>query len=100
MMGHRGVRLGVTFPEITEMQVRAILEAAVELRQAGKKCFPEILVPVTCANAELDDQLEIAKAVHAEVCQKYKVDEVERWLEQYRRVDGYGFLASRDREGG
>ncbi|MDX2438832.1 MAG: pyruvate, phosphate dikinase [Acidobacteriota bacterium] len=77
MMGHRGVRLGVTFPEITEMQVRAILEAAVELRQAGKKCFPEIMVPVTCAKAELDDQLEIAKAVHAEVCQKYKVDEVE-----------------------
>ena len=58
MMGHRGVRLGVTFPEITEMQVRAILEAAAELRQAGKKCFPEIMVPVTCAKAELDDQLE------------------------------------------
>jgi pyruvate,orthophosphate dikinase len=77
MMGHRGVRLGVTFPEISEMQFRAILEAAIELRQAGKNCFPEIMVPVTCAKAELDDQLEIAKKVHAEVCQKYKVDEVE-----------------------
>ena len=77
MMGHRGVRLGVTFPEITEMQIRAILEAATELRQEGNACFPEIMVPVTCAKAELDDQLEIAKAVHAEVCEKYGIDEVE-----------------------
>jgi pyruvate,orthophosphate dikinase len=77
MMGHRGVRLGVTFPEITEMQIRAILEAATELRQAGKACFPEIMVPVTCAKAELDDQLAIAEAVHAEVCEKYGIDEVE-----------------------
>ncbi len=77
MMGHRGVRLGVTFPEISEMQFRAILEAAIELRQDGKNCFPEIMVPVTCAKAELDDQLEIATAVHAEVCEKYGVDEIE-----------------------
>jgi len=77
MMGHRGVRLGVTFPEISEMQFRAILEAAAELRQKGKACFPEIMVPVTCAKAELDDQLKLAKAVHAEVCEKYGVDEVE-----------------------
>jgi len=77
MMGHRGVRLGVTFPEISEMQFRAILEAAAELRQEGKACFPEIMVPVTCAKAELDDQLALAKAVHAEVCEKYGVDEVE-----------------------
>ncbi len=40
MMGHRGVRLGVTYPEITEMQVRAILEAAVELTQDGNKVMP------------------------------------------------------------
>jgi pyruvate,orthophosphate dikinase len=77
MMGHRGVRLGVTFPEISEMQIRAILEAAVELRQEGKACFPEIMVPVTGMKAELDDQLEIAKKVHREVCEKYGVDEVE-----------------------
>jgi len=77
MMGHRGVRLGVTFPEITEMQIRAILEAATELRQDGKPCFPEIMVPVTCAKAELEDQLAIAKKVHDEACAKYGVDEVE-----------------------
>ena len=77
MMGHRGVRLGITFPEISEMQFRAILESAVELRQEGKACHPEIMVPVTCAKEELDAQLELAKKVHAEVCAKYGVDEVE-----------------------
>ena len=56
MMGHRGVRLGVTYPEITEMQVRAILESAAELIQEGKKVYPEIMVPVVCTVKELDDQ--------------------------------------------
>ena len=77
MMGHRGVRLGVTFPEVSEMQFRAILEAAQELRKEGKACFPEIMVPVTCAKSELDDQLALAKKVHAEVCTKYGVEKVE-----------------------
>jgi len=77
MMGHRGVRLGVTFPEVSEMQFRAILEAAQELRKEGKACFPEIMVPVTCARSELDDQLALARKVHAEVCQKYGVEKVE-----------------------
>ena len=77
MMGHRGVRLGVTFPEISEMQFRAILESAVELRQEGKPCFPEIMVPVTCEKGELDDQLALAKTVYAEVCKKYGVDQIE-----------------------
>jgi pyruvate, orthophosphate dikinase len=77
MMGHRGVRLGVTFPEISEMQFRAILEAALELRQAGLEVFPEIMVPVTGMKAELDDQLALAKKVHAEVCAKYGVASVE-----------------------
>ena len=77
MMGHRGVRLGITFPEISEMQFRAILESAVELRAEGKQCHPEIMVPVTCAKEELDAQLELAEKVHAEVCAKYGVDEVE-----------------------
>jgi pyruvate,orthophosphate dikinase len=70
MLGHRGVRLGVTYPEITEMQVRAILEAAGELIQAGKKAFPEIMIPVTCAVSELDHQKILVEKVHAEVCAK------------------------------
>jgi pyruvate,orthophosphate dikinase len=77
MMGHRGVRLGITFPEISEMQFRAVFEAAVELLQEGKPCFPEIMVPVTCAKAELDAQRKLAEKVHAEVCEKYGVDEIE-----------------------
>ncbi|MDH3816082.1 MAG: pyruvate, phosphate dikinase [Acidobacteriota bacterium] len=77
MMGHRGVRLGITFPEISEMQFRAILESAAELRQEGKSCFPEIMVPVTCAKEELDEQRELAQKIHGEVCAKYGVDEVE-----------------------
>ena len=52
MMGHRGVRLGITYPEISEMQIRAILEAAAELIKEGKKAFPEIMIPVVCDVAE------------------------------------------------
>ena len=48
MMGHRGVRLGITYPEVTEMQIRAIFEAAAELIKEGKDAKPEIMVPVTC----------------------------------------------------
>jgi len=67
MMGHRGVRLGVTYPEVSEMQFRAILEAAAELIKAGKKAIPEIMVPVTCCVKELDDQKKIFDKVSAEV---------------------------------
>ncbi len=76
MMGHRGVRLGVTYPEITEMQVRAILESAVELTQEGKKVSPEIMVPVVCTRKELDDQKELVDAVYAQVCAKYNVKSI------------------------
>jgi pyruvate,orthophosphate dikinase len=77
MMGHRGVRLGITYPEITEMQVRAILESAVELTAEGKKVLPEIMVPVVCAKNELDHQRGIVDRVYAEVCKKYNVRKIE-----------------------
>jgi pyruvate,orthophosphate dikinase len=67
MLGHRGVRLGVTYPEVTEMQVRAIMEAAGELLKAGRKANPEIMIPVTCTAAELADQRRIFDRVHGEV---------------------------------
>jgi pyruvate,orthophosphate dikinase len=76
MMGHRGVRLGVTFPEISEMQFRAILESAVELVKEGKKVYPEIMVPVVGMVSELDDQLALAKKVYAEVCGKHGVKKI------------------------
>ncbi len=71
MLGHRGVRLGITYPEITEMQVRAILEASAELIKEGKKACPEIMIPVTCAKAELDNQKAIVEKVDKEVCAKF-----------------------------
>jgi pyruvate,orthophosphate dikinase len=77
MMGHRGVRLGITYPEVTEMQIRAILECAAELIQAGKKCLPEIMVPVTCDVAELDVTKKIVDRVYAEVLKQSGLAELE-----------------------
>jgi pyruvate,orthophosphate dikinase len=59
MMGHRGVRLGITFPEITETQVRAIFEATAELLKENKHPFPEIMIPVTCSVNEINHQYKI-----------------------------------------
>jgi pyruvate,orthophosphate dikinase len=73
MMGHRGVRLGITYPEVTEMQVRAIFEAAAELLKQGIKVHPEIMVPVVCAVKELTDQMEICKRVYQETLKKYNL---------------------------
>jgi pyruvate,orthophosphate dikinase len=75
MMGHRGVRLGVTYPEVTEYQVRAILESAAELALDKKfeNVLPEIMIPVTCAKSELDDQKKIIERVAAEVKAKYRL---------------------------
>ncbi len=70
MLGHRGVRLGITYPEVTEMQVRAIIEAAGELIKAGKKAVPEIMIPVTCSVNELNHQKAIVDQVLAEVQKK------------------------------
>ncbi|MCX5788341.1 MAG: pyruvate, phosphate dikinase [Elusimicrobia bacterium] len=67
MMGHRGVRLGVTYPEVTEMQVRAIFDATAELLKEGVKAFPEIMIPVVCNEKELDDQFAIVSQIHKEV---------------------------------
>ena len=76
MMGHRGVRLGVTYPEVTEMQVRAILEAAAELIAEGKKAFPEIMIPVVCTAEEIKDQRVLVDNIHKEVCAKIGVKKV------------------------
>jgi pyruvate,orthophosphate dikinase len=77
MMGHRGCRLGVTYPEITEAFVKAILESAVELIKAGKKVHPEIMVPVVAAGAELNDQVALIKKVHAEVAKALGVKKID-----------------------
>ena len=76
MMGHRGVRLGITYPQVSRMQIKAIFEAAAELLKAGKKPYPEIMIPVVCDVKELNFQLQIAKEVYAEVCKKTGVKKI------------------------
>ena len=76
MMGHRGVRLGITFPEISVMQIRAILEAAAELIHEGKKPVPEIMVPVTCNEKELIFTKKLALSTQEQVLKKYKLDAI------------------------
>src|SRR5271157_1310995 len=74
MMGHRGIRLGITYPEVTEMQIKAIFEAAAELIKEGKDAKPEIMVPVTCDVREIDVTKVLVDRVHAEVKKATGVD--------------------------
>jgi pyruvate,orthophosphate dikinase len=76
MLGHRGVRLGITYPEITEMQVRAIFEVTAELIKEGKNPFPEIMIPVVGIDNELKDQLAIVERVYNEVLEKFKMKKI------------------------
>jgi pyruvate,orthophosphate dikinase len=73
MLGHRGVRLGITYPEITEMQTRAILEAACRLSKEGSKVVPEIMIPLVGLVKELKDQKAIVDRVAAEVMKEQGV---------------------------
>ncbi len=67
MMGHRGVRLGISYPEVSEMQFRAIFTATAQLIKEGLDPRPEIMIPVTISVSELDFQKKILDRVHAEV---------------------------------
>lgn len=73
MMGHRGIRLGVTYPEITSMQARAIFEAAAELIKSGIKAIPEVMIPLTCEVNEIISQKKLIRAAYEEVVAKTKV---------------------------
>lgn len=74
MLGHRGCRLGITFPEITAMQTRAILTAACELKKEGKNPKPEIMVPLIGILYELKQQKEIIKKVAAKVFEEQGIE--------------------------
>ncbi|MFC1618528.1 pyruvate, phosphate dikinase [Candidatus Neomarinimicrobiota bacterium] len=67
MLGHRGCRLGISYPEITEMQARAILEAAAELVKEGIDAQPEIMVPLVGHSKELSNQREIIEKAYEDV---------------------------------
>ena len=74
MLGHRGCRLGITFPEITAMQTRAILSAACELKKEGKNPMPEIMVPLIGILHEFHQQKEIIESVAKEVFAEYGIE--------------------------
>ncbi|MEN6617629.1 MAG: pyruvate, phosphate dikinase [Syntrophorhabdus sp.] len=73
MLGHRGCRLGITFPEITEMQARAIFEAACEVKKKGTNVKPEVMIPLVGNVKELKLQKDIVVKVAEEVLKKNKV---------------------------
>ena len=74
MLGHRGCRLGISYPEITEMQSQAIFEAACELRREGKNPFPEVMIPLVGSRQELHEQRVIVDRVAKETMQAYGVN--------------------------
>ena len=67
MLGHRGCRLGIAYPEITEMQVRAIFTAAVQCAERGVEVFPEVMIPLVAFATEFEHQEEIVRQVADEV---------------------------------
>jgi pyruvate, orthophosphate dikinase len=70
MLGHRGCRLGITYPEITEMQARAIFEAAAQVAKKGIKVLPEVMIPLIGSAKELENQKAIVDKVAKEVLEK------------------------------
>ncbi|HWQ55690.1 MAG TPA: pyruvate, phosphate dikinase [Bryobacteraceae bacterium] len=70
MLGHRGCRLGITYPEITEMQARAIFEAAVQVKKKGIDVIPEVMIPLIGGVKELQHQKKIVVQVAEEVLSK------------------------------
>ncbi len=73
MLGHRGCRLGITYPEITEMQTRAIMEAACQLNKEGLKVVPEIMIPLVGFVKEFTDQKAVVERVCQEVMKEQKI---------------------------
>jgi pyruvate, orthophosphate dikinase len=76
MLGHRGVRLGITFPEIYAMQIRAVLEAACECQKKGIDVHPEIMVPQVCTSEELKSVRKHVDAIRAEVAKKFGIEPI------------------------
>ena len=73
MLGHRGCRLGITYPEITEMQARAIFEAAVAVAKQGVRVYPEVMIPLTATLKEMANQAAIVHRVAQEVFKEKEI---------------------------
>lgn len=95
MMGHRGVRLGVTYPEVSEMQIRAILESAAELNKEGFKCKPEIMIPVTCDVSELKHQKKLVEKVACETMKKFGLKKLDYLFGTMIEIPRAAILADR-----
>ena len=74
MLGHRGCRLGIAYPEITEMQARAILEASAELTKSGVSVLPEIMIPLVGTVTEYIDQEKVIRKVAKDVMKEYGLE--------------------------
>ena len=74
MLGHRGCRLGIAYPEITEMQARAILEAAAELTKSGISVLPEIMIPLVGTVTEYIDQEKVIRDVAKDVMKEHELE--------------------------
>ena len=74
MLGHRGCRLGIVYPEITAMQARAILEAACKLKKDGIDCHPEIMIPLAGYKTEFDNQEAVVRETAAKVFEEQGTD--------------------------
>jgi pyruvate,orthophosphate dikinase len=95
MMGHRGVRLGISHPQITEMQVRAIFEASAELLKARRKVEPEIMIPVVSTAAELAHQYGIVDRVYRAVLDKTGLKRIPHLIGTMIEVPRAALLADR-----
>ncbi|HMQ79735.1 MAG TPA: pyruvate, phosphate dikinase, partial [Ignavibacteria bacterium] len=73
MMGHRGCRLGIMYPEITAMQARAIFTAAAEVKKEGVNVKPEVMIPLVGYARELDNQTRVVRKIANEVMEQYGV---------------------------
>ncbi|MCM8792145.1 MAG: pyruvate, phosphate dikinase [Candidatus Omnitrophica bacterium] len=93
MMGHRGVRLGITYPEITRNQVKAIFTAAAELIKEGKHPYPEIMIPVVCDVAELKIQKRIIEETYQEVLRKYNLKRIKYMFGTMIEIPRASFVA-------
>jgi pyruvate,orthophosphate dikinase len=80
MLGHRGCRLGITYPEITEMQARAVFEAVVQVAKKGKTVIPEVMIPLVGSAKELENQREIVVRVANEVLEKAGLKKKQQYL--------------------
>jgi len=95
MMGHRGVRLGVTYPEVTAMQVRAIFEAAAELIREGKKPYPEIMIPVVCDVNELHNQFALIREIYQDVLNRFGMKKIRHMLGTMIEIPRAALVADR-----